>query len=78
MQHLKDYIFAETENYRGWVAPEFHDLAMQFSRLQNARSQQGGAALAVYFQGQKVVDIYTGKRMTFFYDPDNLPLEIHE
>ena len=23
-------------------------------------------------------DIYTGKRMTFFYDPDNLPLEIHE
>ena len=62
MQHLKDYIFAETENYRGWVAPEFHDLAMQFSRLQNARSQQGGAALAVYFQGQKVVDIYTGKK----------------
>ena len=24
------------------------------------------------------LDIYTGKRMTFFYDPDNLPLEIHE
>ena len=23
-------------------------------------------------------DIYTGKRMTFFHDPDNLPLEIHE
>ena len=23
-------------------------------------------------------DIYTGKKMTFFYDPDNLPLEIHE
>ena len=23
-------------------------------------------------------DTYTGKRMTFFYDPDNLPLEIHE
>ncbi len=53
----------KTENYRGWVAPEFHDLAMQFSRLQNARSQQGGAALAVYFQGQKVVDIYTGKKV---------------
>ena len=24
------------------------------------------------------LDIYTGKKMTFFYDPDNLPLEIHE
>lgn len=24
------------------------------------------------------VDEYTGKRMTFFFDPDGLPLEIHE
>lgn len=24
------------------------------------------------------VDEYTGKKMTFFYDPDGLPLEIHE
>ena len=24
------------------------------------------------------LDTYTGKKMTFFYDPDNLPLEIHE
>ena len=24
------------------------------------------------------VDAYTGKKMTFFFDPDNLPLEIHE
>ena len=24
------------------------------------------------------LDAYTGKRMTFFYDPDDLPLEIHE
>lgn len=24
------------------------------------------------------LDVYTGKKMTFFYDPDNLPLEIHE
>ena len=24
------------------------------------------------------LDTYTGKRMTFFFDPDNLPLEIHE
>lgn len=24
------------------------------------------------------VDDYTGKKMTFFYDPDGLPLELHE
>lgn len=24
------------------------------------------------------VDEYTGKKMTFFYDPDGLPLEVHE
>ena len=24
------------------------------------------------------LDTYTGKRMTVFHDPDNLPLEIHE
>lgn len=24
------------------------------------------------------LDTYTGKRMTFFHDPDGLPLEIHE
>ncbi|MBQ2700759.1 MAG: VOC family protein [Clostridia bacterium] len=24
------------------------------------------------------VDEYTGKRMTFFHDPDGLPLELHE
>lgn len=24
------------------------------------------------------IDDYTGKKMTFFFDPDHLPLEIHE
>lgn len=24
------------------------------------------------------VDEFTGKKMTFFFDPDNLPLELHE
>ena len=24
------------------------------------------------------LDTYTGKKMTFFHDPDGLPLEIHE
>ena len=37
-------------------------LANQFSRLQDARSHQGGAALVVYFKGQKVVDIFYSKK----------------
>lgn len=24
------------------------------------------------------MDTFTGKKMTFFFDPDNLPLELHE
>lgn len=62
MQKLKDYLFANTHNFQGEVDPRFTDLAAQFSRLQDARVQQGGAALAVYFQGHKVIDIYTGQQ----------------
>lgn len=62
MQPLKDYLFADTAHYQGTVNENFRDLARQFSRLQHARTEQGGAALVVYFQGQKVVDIYTGKK----------------
>ena len=59
---IKEILFADTHHYQGSVDEQFIDLAHQFSRLQDARSQQGGAALVVYFQGQKVVDIYTGKK----------------
>ena len=62
MNTIKQYIFANTENYQGTVDERFEDLAKQFSRMQDARAEQGGAALVVYFQGQKVVDIYTGKK----------------
>ncbi|NNH86179.1 serine hydrolase domain-containing protein [Acinetobacter terrae] len=62
MNKIKEYIFANTENYQGQVDQRFKDLAKQFSRMQDARAEQGGAALVVYFQGQKVVDIYTGKK----------------
>lgn len=24
------------------------------------------------------IDFFTGKKMTFFHDPDGLPLELHE
>ncbi|ENV07881.1 hypothetical protein F966_03741 [Acinetobacter higginsii] len=59
---IKEILFADTHHYHGSVDERFIDLASQFSRLQDARTQQGGAALVVYFQGQKVVDIYTGKK----------------
>ncbi|WP_438819958.1 serine hydrolase domain-containing protein [Acinetobacter bouvetii] len=62
MQQLKNYLFAQTQNYQGHVDARFIDLAQQFSRMQDARAKQGGAALAVYFQGHKVIDIYTGKK----------------
>ncbi|OTG65180.1 serine hydrolase domain-containing protein [Acinetobacter silvestris] len=62
MGQFKDIIFANTENYQGLVDERFQDLAQQFSRLQDARVDHGGAALAVYFQGKKVVDIFTGKK----------------
>lgn len=62
MSSLTDIIFANTKNYQGYVDERFQDLAAQFSRLQDGRSENGGAALSVYFQGQKVIDIYTGKK----------------
>lgn len=62
MQQLKDYLFANTANYQGHVDERFIDLARQFSRMQDVRTELGGAALVIYFQGQKVVDIWTGKK----------------
>lgn len=62
MDAIKDYLLAETDHYQGQADERFIDLAMQFSRMQYARVNQGGAALVVYFQGHKVVDIYTGKK----------------
>lgn len=62
MNQITQVVFANTDNYKGYVDPRFIDLAKQFSRLQDQRSQLGGAALAVFFQGEKVVDIYTGMK----------------
>ena len=61
---LKEILLADTHNYQGHVDNRFIDLATQFSRLQDSRTHQGGAALTVYFQGQKVVDIYTGRSLS--------------
>ncbi len=62
MTGLKDIIFADVQQYQGWVDPRFVDLAEQFSRLQVGRTERGGAALSVYFQNELVVDIYTGQQ----------------
>lgn len=62
MNALTEVLFGDTRNYHGYVDERFIDLAEQFSRLQDARTEQGGAALVVYFQGQKVIDIFTGKK----------------
>lgn len=62
MSGLTELIFADTQHFQGVVDPRFEDLAKQFSRLLQASNEQGGAALTVYFQGEKVVDIYTGKK----------------
>ncbi|SEO34525.1 serine hydrolase domain-containing protein [Acinetobacter sp. yr461] len=70
---IKEILLADTQNYYGILDERFIDLAHQFSRLQDARTGQGGAALAVYFRGQKVVDIYTGlKSQTEAWQPDTL------
>lgn len=70
---IKEILLADTHNYHGILDERFIDLAHQFSRLQDARTGQGGAALAVYFRGQKVVDIYTGlKSQTEAWQPDTL------
>jgi len=62
MKAIKAYLLANTANYQGHVDEQFIDLATQFSRMQDARTDLGGAALVVYFQGHKVVDIWTGKK----------------
>ncbi|ATO20276.1 esterase [Acinetobacter sp. LoGeW2-3] len=62
MKPIKEFLTVSTDNYQGYVYPRFHDLAVQFSCFQDARAGQGGAALVVYHQGEKVLDIYTGKK----------------
>lgn len=62
MNGLTDLIFADAQHFQGAVDPRFEDLAKQFSRLLHTDVERGGAALAVYYQGEKVIDIYTGKK----------------
>ena len=47
MKLIRNYLRADQNNYQGHVDPRFHHLATHYSRLQDARSDQGGAALAI-------------------------------
>lgn len=60
MNHLSQMLLKNVEPAAGYVDTRFNDLVTQFQLLQQDRTQAGGAALAVYFQGQKVVDTFTG------------------
>lgn len=62
INQIKQFFSADTHNFNGIADERFIDLAQLFSRLQDNRAAYGGAALAVYFQGQKVVDIFTGQK----------------
>ncbi len=64
MNQLKEILCANAENYWVEVDTTFQDVARLFSRLQDARSTQGGAALCVYFKGRKVLEICTGQKST--------------
>lgn len=60
IQQLQAWWSADLDAYHGICAPEFLAVAQLFSRLQATRGQQGGAALCIYFNKEKVVDIYSG------------------
>ena len=61
MKKINDFISANTQCYSGTVHPDFANVAHLFSRLQAPRIDHGGASLVVYYNNEKVVDIYTGK-----------------
>lgn len=46
---------------------------------QIAEKQESIVSLTAGIECEPIrVDDYTGKKMTFFHDPDGLPLELHE
>ena len=63
------------------AAKEFYVNKLGFSVIrENYRPEREDWELAeVGIECEPVrVDDYTGKKMTFFHDPDGLPLELHE
>jgi len=71
MSAIQEWILHGHQHYQGECQSEFRDLAKLFSRLQSNRLNSGGAGLAVYFKGKKVVDknlqLKTGKPIRWQY-----------
>ena len=71
-------IFAEENPPKRVNRPEacgLRHLAFQVDRVEETVNEL--AARGIVCEPVRV-DTYTGKRMTFFFDPDGLPLELHE
>lgn len=62
MQKLLQIFQNPKTAYHGTVDPAFQELATCLSQLQADRLDQGGAAVVVYFRGEKVVDLYLGQQ----------------
>lgn len=56
---MKKWLLAPTIEVHGEYQPEFVGLIRAFQRIQ-PEDGRGGAALALYLRGQKVVDVWTG------------------
>ena len=62
MLQLIQQLRQNAKQYQGAVDDAFLDVAHVFSQFQAPRQAQGGAALVVYFQGKKVLDLYIGQQ----------------
>ena len=71
-------IFAEKDPPKRVNRPEACGLRHLAFRVESVeRTAEELAALGIACEPIRT-DTYTGEKMTFFFDPDGLPLEIHE
>src|SRR5207342_3976187 len=57
-------------HYGGWVAPGFEEVRAEFERNLVERGEIGGA-VAAYWRGEKVVDMWGGRREPTGQEPWN-------
>jgi CubicO group peptidase (beta-lactamase class C family) len=60
----------EAVDHGGWVAPGFEDVRTEFDRNLVERGEIG-AAVAAYWRGEKVVDLWGGRRTPTGHEPWN-------
>jgi CubicO group peptidase (beta-lactamase class C family) len=60
----------EAVDHGGWVAPGFEDVRAEFDRNLVERGEIG-AAVAAYWRGEKVVDLWGGRRTPTGHEPWN-------